>query len=384
MKESGKNKIVYATGSRADYGIVRKYLKYLKNDDNIDISLLVTGTHLSYEHGYSIAEIKKDGYKIAKEISLDLHQLGKENITAALATVVKESGNFFAKNEFELLILLGDRYEILGVAIAAAINGIPILHLHGGEQTLGNYDEFIRHSITKMSAFHFTSTEEYRRRVIQMGENPNNVFNVGALGAENCLSYDFSEVIDQVRALHDEKYFVVVFHPETASGKDPIKQVDELFKALLQLPQEYKLVVIGTNADTGADKLQERILAFQEKSQCVYFQNLNSSSYLDLIAHAQGLIGNSSSGIIEAPTLGTYTVNIGDRQLGRIRASSVFDVPCQCEDILNAVLILCNKPKGETIKNPYYQKNVSLKCYKKTKEILRLLPLAPKIFYDYK
>ena len=283
-KNTRKYKIVYATGSRADYGIVRKYLSFLNHDTNIELSLLVTGTHLSSKYGYSIQEIESDGYSIVRTIPLGLQKLDKEDVTDAMAEVIKESGAFFAKNECSLLIVLGDRYEIFGVAAAAAINGVPILHLHGGEKTLGNYDEFLRHSITKMSTFHFTSTEEYRRRVIQMGENPDFVFNMGVMGAENCLLYDSSRVINEIKELHDTKYFVVVFHPETASGCDSFQQLCELTNALAEIPRDYKIVIIGSNADTGADKIHDGLLAFQKDRKSFFFQNLQADSYLDLIA----------------------------------------------------------------------------------------------------
>ena len=383
MQEQQKHTIIYATGSRADYGIVRKYLKFLNEDKNIQLSLLVTGTHLSPKHGYSIQEIEADGYTIVKTIPLDLQKLEQEDVTDAMAKVIKESGAFFATSKCSLLIVLGDRYEIFGVAAAAAINGIPILHLHGGEKTLGNYDEFLRHSITKMSTFHFTSTEEYRRRVIQMGENPSFVFNMGAMGTENCLLYDSSRVIDEIKKLHNERYLVVVFHPETASGCDAFQQLCELTNALVQVPEDYKIVIIGSNADTGADKIHDGLLSFQKKRECYFFQNLQADSYLDLIAHAQAIIGNSSSGIIEAPTLGTYTINIGKRQEGRVRASSVIDVSCKSEDILQAILFVCGRrEQGEKIENPYYQKDVARRCYIKTKELIAQLPLTAKNFYD--
>ena len=183
-------KVAYATGSRADYGIVKNYLKLLDDDKEIAFSLLVTGSHLENKFGHSIDIIKQDGFKIELEVPLNIENSNNANVIHSMAIALDSFGKYFEQHDFDLLIILGDRYEMMAVAIAASMQKIPILHLHGGEVTFGNYDEFIRHSITKMSQYHFTSTEVYRKRVIQLGENPERVFYLGALGAENCCKID--------------------------------------------------------------------------------------------------------------------------------------------------------------------------------------------------
>ena len=197
----GKYRVAYATGSRADYGIVKNFLRLLDNDKDIEFSVLVTGSHLEDKFGHSVDIIRQDGFKIDLEIPLNIENDSNANVMHCMATALDCFGNYFENNKFDLLIILGDRYEMMAVAIAAAMQRIPILHLHGGEVTYGNYDEFIRHSITKMSQYHFTSTEEYRKRVIQLGEDPKRVFYLGALGAENCCKIDEEKVIEKVKEL---------------------------------------------------------------------------------------------------------------------------------------------------------------------------------------
>lgn len=187
MDTSTKNKVAFATGSRADYGIVRRYLKLLDDDPAIDLSILVTGALLEQAYGHQVDIVKEDGFSIGVEVPLGIDSLSEIGVAHSMARALEGFSAHFADNKYDLLIILGDRYEMLSVATAAAMQRIPILHIHGGEATFANYDEFIRHAITKMSLYHFTATEEYRRRVIQLGEEPDRVFNLGALGAEIVL-----------------------------------------------------------------------------------------------------------------------------------------------------------------------------------------------------
>ena len=274
---------------------------------------------------------------------------------------------------------------MLAVAIAAAMQRIPILHLHGGEVTAGNYDEFIRHSISKMSTFHFTSTEVYRRRVIQLGEHPEHVYYMGALGAENCRFINGDAVLPAVKALPEKGYAVVAFHPETLTHTDPKAQVQEVLQALSALEGRYELVFIGTNADTGSDSIRTAWRTYVA-THCGahYFESLGSDSYMYLLAHALCLIGNSSSGIIEAPSLGIFTVNIGDRQRGRVCADSVLHTPCKAAQIAQALREAEQRSKGDkVIKNPYDKEHTAERYYLKTKEILHGgVSNAPKDFYD--
>ena len=383
-----KFKVVFATGSRADYGIMRNYLRCLDEDERIDLSLLVTGALLSPKFGRQVELIYRDGFKIAKEIELKLDSDSNKGITHAMAVALDKFGAYFCDNKPDLLIILGDRYEMLSVAIAAAMNRIPILHIHGGELTYGNYDEFIRHSITKMSLFHFTATEEYRQRVIQLGEAPERVFNLGALGAENCLHIDEAMVPIEIQQMKDEKYFVVLFHPETLTNVSVEYQIEEVLTAIDKY-KEYKFAFIGTNADTHSDFIRNRVKAYVlANANCIYFENLPTDGYHYLVQHAFALIGNSSSGLIEVPSLGTYTINIGDRQAGRSRGNSVLDVVCNSSAISGAMDRVISNDAIDDIVNPYYQNNTVQRYFDNTVNLLdrlkKKLCISPKKFYDLK
>lgn len=377
-------KVAYATGSRADYGIVKNYLKLLDDDKEIAFSLLVTGSHLENKFGHSIDIIKQDGFKIELEVPLNIQNSNNANVIHSMAIALDSFGKYFEQHDFDLLIILGDRYEMMAVAIAASMQKIPILHLHGGEVTFGNYDEFIRHSITKMSQYHFTSTEVYRKRVIQLGENPERVFYLGALGAENCCKIDKKRVVEDVKVRSSQKYWVIAFHPETLTDMKMEDQVEEVLLALKKFSDNINVVFIGTNADTKSDIIRSAWLNYVKNNvNAYYYENLNVDSFLYLVKNSIALIGNSSSGIIETPSLGKYTINIGDRQKGRVHGSSVIDVTCNANEISQAMKHVINRiRKNEKISNPYYVENSAKNYYEKTKEILEKGISIIKEFYD--
>lgn len=378
-------KIAFVTGSRADYGIMRRYLELLNKDKNIDLSILVTGALLDDKYGHQVNLIERDGFKIAVKIKTNIDTSSNKAIIDNMAETLSLFGEYFSMNAYDMLIILGDRYEMLSVATAAAMQRVPILHIHGGEATYGNYDEFIRHCITKMSLYHYTSTSEYRNRVIQLGEQPQNVFYVGALGAENCLFIDETNVPDEVKNLETKKYFVVLFHPETLTDVDVIEQMHELLDAIDEY-LEYDYVFLGTNADTYADKIRNEVKKYVENhSNTLYFENLHTDAYHYLLKNGIALIGNSSSGIIEAPSLGIYTINIGDRQSGRVRGNSVIDIKCSKECIVNAMHNVTDNYKDIKPINPYYKENTADVYYDTTIKLLGRLKEdmgQPKVFYD--
>lgn len=380
-------KIAFATGSRADYGIMRAFLSLLQNDPDTELSILVTGALLDRKYGRQVELIRKDGFDISAEIEIPLDNRDNRGVLYAMASATSGFAEHFADNSYDLLMILGDRYEMLSVATAAAMQRVPILHIHGGEATYGNYDEFIRHAITKMSLYHFTATDEYRRRVIQLGEQPDRVWWLGALGAQNCLSIDMSNVPQSVKELPQKEYFVVLFHPETLTGVSNLDQINELLSAVEQYPQ-YRFAFIGSNADTGSDIIRDRVHGFvKNNSNAVYFENLHSDGYHALVKNSVCLVGNSSSGIIEAPSLGVYTVNIGDRQKGRVRGNSIIDVECKKELICGAIDTVLEKYKTVEPQNPYYKPDTANEYFKTTKQILGRIDSdikEPKIFYDIK
>lgn len=380
-------KIVYVTSSRADYGIVRQFLKLLNHDIDVELKIIATGALLDKEYGHQVDLIYEDGFVVDSEIYVELNSSSNTEIIFSMAEIMRKFADYFDKNHFDLLIILGDRYEMLSVAISAAMEQIPILHIHGGEATYGNYDEFIRHCITKMGLYHFTATEEYRRRVIQLGEHPNRVFWLGALGAENCLTIDEAHVPISVKQLKMKSYFVILFHPETLTKNDVYAQVRSLFDAI-ECYESYKYIFLGTNADTNSNIIRREVKKYVKNSKnSIYFENLHSDAYHYLLKNSICLIGNSSSGIIEAPSLGIYTINIGERQCGRVRGNSIIDVGFEKNEIIAAiekVLQLYNSIKPI---NPYYKKNTAYNYYCKTKELISRITedtKVPKIFYDTK
>jgi len=378
--------VLFATGSRADYGIVRHYLSLLNNDPAICLSIIVTGALLSPEYGHQVELIYKDGFKVTEEVQIPINPSSNQGVVDSMAVAMSKFGEFFENNKPDLLIILGDRYEMLSVATAAAMNRIPILHLHGGEATFGNYDEFIRHSITKMSLFHFTATEEFRNRVIQLGESPDRVYNLGALGAENCLTIVEEEVPDEIKELRGKRYFTILFHPETLTNIRVEDQMEELLAAVDQFSQ-FRFIFLGSNADTNSNIIRNKVREYvAQNDNCEYFENLPTAGYHYLLKYSLGLIGNSSSGLIEAPSLGVFTINIGDRQEGRVRGNSVIDVRCVKHELTEAIKRVCEIRSNIKIINPYYKKDTAKNYYNKTKEIIHKIEEGinehPKKFYD--
>lgn len=375
-------KVAFATGSRADYGIVRNYLKLLNNNPQIDLSILVTGALLSEKYGSAISIIENDGFNIALKNNVEQATSSITDTINIMAEVLKGFGKHFASHKYDLLIILGDRYEIYSVAIAASMQHIPILHLHGGEITLANYDEFIRHSITKMAQFHITSTEEYRHRVIQLGEKPENVYYLGALGAENCLEIDLSNVPEDIK--QQEINFCVLFHPETLNDINPAQQMEEVLCAIEPYVSKYHFLFIGSNADTYSDGIVNKSIQFCEKhSNCYFYKNLHPDAYHYILKQSYALIGNSSSGIIEAPSLGCRTINIGDRQTGRVKGDSIIDVRCDRLGIMHAIDQAIKTSHFAITDTPYYKSNSAMEYYNTTCSILnRLSGLSYKEFHD--
>ncbi|HFS4305118.1 TPA: UDP-N-acetylglucosamine 2-epimerase, partial [Escherichia coli] len=381
-----KRKLLYVTGSRAEYGIMKRLLKSLKDDPDIDLSIIATGMHCDSEYGYTYKTIENDGFLIEKLIDLQLKNKTNADVLKTMSICQQAFGEHFQEKKYDAVIILGDRYEIFSVAVAASMHNLPIIHLHGGEKTLGNYDEFIRHSITKMSRLHLVSTDEYRKRVIQLGEDPNCVFNVGALGAENSLQLELpskKELENKYGGLN-RKYFVVVFHPETLSTLPVREQYLELLEALASFSEEYDYIFIGSNADTGSEQIREMTLDFCRVYGCRYMISVRPEEYLALIKYSYGLIGNSSSGLIEVPSLKVPTINIGDRQTGRVRGDSVIDTICKKESIECAIAYSQQKSFIERVKNahnPYYNNDVMNSIVKIIKDFLTYEKLGYKDFY---
>ena len=382
-------KIGVLTATRAEYGLLYWLMKEIQVEPALELKLVVMGTHLSKLYGNTINEIRKDGFHIDYLVDLKITKNDSKKATVnILARAANGTAQALKALKPDLLVLLGDRYELLGAASAALLMGVPIFHLHGGEITEGAYDDSIRHAVTKMAAWHGVAAEPYRFRVIQMGEHPSTVFNVGALGLDNIdklplLSKEELETSLDCRL--EKKTFLVAYHPETNS-KTPDKGFDCLLEALKSYP-DIQLIFSYPNADSGryniVRKLENFIASYPDR--CIAWHSLGQLRYLSLLQYVDGIVGNSSSGLIEAPALLTGTINIGDRQKGRLRACSVIDADATVQSIKVAIEKIFsfdfNRKLGKT-NNPYGQPGAARKVVGFLKTI-KYKGILAKTFYDF-
>ena len=330
------NKVSVVTATRAEYGILTPLIRALNKDEDIDLQLIVTGTHLSDKYGRTENEIIKDGFEIFKRIPILEAGNTAYDISLTMANAIKGFAEYFRDEKPQIVFILGDRTEMLGVAAAAMNERIPIAHIHGGEITEGAVDDCVRHALTKMSYLHFASTEEYKKRIIQMGESPDRVFNVGALSTENILNLPLiseKELRESIGIPEDMDYSAVTFHPVTFEVESAKEQIEALCDAMDANNDVFYLITMA-NADNGGDIVNKILNDFaMEHSNAKMVSSLGMVRYLSAVKYAKFVLGNSSSGIIEAPVLGTPTVNIGDRQKGRIMAESIIN----CEPDLRSI-----------------------------------------------
>jgi UDP-N-acetylglucosamine 2-epimerase (non-hydrolysing)/GDP/UDP-N,N'-diacetylbacillosamine 2-epimerase (hydrolysing) len=313
----------------------------LKNDPQIELQLVVTGSHLSPSHGMTIDEIESDGFAPIAKLPVDLSDDSKLATVKAMADVTSQIAKTLSSLNPDVVVLLGDRYEILAAAQAALILGIPVAHIHGGEITSGAFDDSIRHAITKMSSLHFVAAQEYAKRVVQLGEQPSSVFNVGSLGVENALASKLMNKSDLSKALNVElesPILLVTYHPTTRSTMSVTEEIDQVLSALENFSY-CTIVFTGVNADPGNAEVSTRIAKFVQRDTRLrsLHTSLGQSRYLSLLNLCDVVIGNSSSGIIEAPAFGKPTINIGNRQDGRLRANSIIDVGVAKQEIQTAI-----------------------------------------------
>ncbi|WP_034609049.1 UDP-N-acetylglucosamine 2-epimerase [Desulfovibrio aminophilus] len=337
-------RIAVFTGTRAEYGLLRPVLERLRDAPDAELLLLVSGSHLSARHGHTVDEIRGHGFEPDAEITLDLDDDSPQGVARAAAQALAGCAEALARLKPDRLLILGDRYEALACAVAASLCRVPIAHIHGGEVTRGAVDDQFRHALAKLAALHFTACEEYRRRVIQMGERPEAVFNVGSLGVENALTLSLpgrAELEAELQFCLGPEFVLVTFHPVTLDA-DPAEQARSFFAGLaLMLDErpELRAVITGANADAGGgavDALTHELVG-RFPGRILARPSLGQVRYLSAMKHCRCVAGNSSSGVIEAPSFGVPTVNVGSRQDGRVRAASVLDCPAEAEAVALAL-----------------------------------------------
>lgn len=380
-----KRKICVFTGSRAEYGILSDLMKSIDNHPQMELQVVATNMHLSPEFGMTVKEIEKDGFKVDKRVEMLLSSDTAVGTVKSVGVGMMGFADALEELRPDIVLILGDRYEMLGVAQSALLLNIPIAHLHGGEITEGAYDEAIRHAITKLSLLHFTSTEEYRQNVIQMGEHPDRVFNVGALGVENISNTEFlsaEEVGEWLEFDLGENYLVATYHPVTAVPGEAKAQTECFIRALEEVMDDVKILITLPNSDAEGREITKMLKDFESThpARVKTVKSLGRRRYYSAVKHSRGVIGNSSSGLLEAPSLGVPTLNIGDRQKGRARGRSVIDVPAE-ENAIRQGLRQCLSEEMRKVaarkENPYQGRETLQRIITQ----LATAPLGPKQFY---
>ncbi len=361
-------KICVVTGTRAEYGLLKELINKIKEDKEVRLQLIVTGMHLSPEFGLTYKQIEKDGFFIDEKIEILLSSDTDIGISKSMGLALISFSEAYQRLKPDMVILLGDRYEILAATIAAYTAKIPISHLCGGEITEGAYDDAYRHSITKMSYLHFTETALSSKRVIQLGEEPSRVYCYGSLGNDELskIVYKNKKQLENEISLSLENYILIVYHAVTLEQKDPSVFFEGMIKYLLNNFTNYNLIVIKGNSDSYGRSINQKIdiLEKENPNRIKSYFSIPRDLYLNLLKNADLMIGNSSSGICEAPSLETLNINIGDRQKGRERANTTIDCSSNIEDFTE---VMQKYKKGEyscflsNIKNPYFGENVAEK-----------------------
>jgi len=384
-----RRKICIITGSRAEYGLLYWLIKEVEADQDLQLQLVVTGMHLSSEFGLTYKIIEKD-FKIDKKIDMFLSSDNSLSISKSMSIAQTSFSETYNELKPDIILVLGDRYEIFSAVASAMISRIPIAHLHGGESTEGLIDESIRHSITKMSHLHFTATEQYSKRVIQLGEDPSKVFNVGGTGIENIKKLKLltkKEFEKKIKFKFNTKNALVTFHPVTLENKTSKKQFQELLNSVNDL-ENTNIIFTKTNSDADGKIINLMIDEYTSKNsdKSIGITSLGQLNYLSALKYVDFIIGNSSSGLLEAPSFKIGTINIGDRQKGRIKAESVVDCLPNKKSIEEAIKIIYSnnfQNHLKSVKNPYGDGCASKKIVNVLKSV-SLDNILKKAFFNVK
>jgi len=378
-------KICFITGSRADYGLLTPLMRLVKSDKYFNFQLIATGTHFSKRHGSTFKQIIKDKFKINFKINIKIGNDQPENICKSMSIAIDKFSKAFKVLKPDLLILLGDRYEIFAASAAALVHQIPISHLHGGELTRGSIDDSFRHSITKMSNIHLVSNKKHAKRVIQLGENPKNVHVVGGFGVDLIGKTKFRKkgiLRKELGIKFKKKNIIVTYHPETVIKSSPVKDFNEVLKAINKF-KDINFIFTKSNSDLQAIKINKMIDLHVKKNKknCYSFESMGQSNFLSTLKIADCILGNSSSGILEAPSLKKPTINIGSRQKDRLQSKSIINVKPSSESIIKAIKKIYSKDfknKIQKTKSPYGKAGASKKAFK----IIKNKNLGEKKFFD--
>ena len=375
--QTSKKKICIVTGTRAEYGILSQLMKKIKDDNETKLQLIVTGMHLSPEFGLTYRQIEKDGFFIDEKIEILLSSDTDIGTSKSMGLALISFSEVYQRLKPDMVVLLGDRYEILAATIAAYTAKIPISHLCGGEITEGAYDDAYRHSITKMSYLHFTDTILSSKRVIQLGEDPLRVYCYGSLGNDELtkIIYKNKKELENEISFSLKNYILIVYHATTLEQGDPSIFFEKMMKYLLNNFINYNFIIIKGNSDSYGRSINQKIdiLEKENPNRIKSYFSISHELYLNLLKNTDLMIGNSSSGICEAPCLGILNINVGDRQKGRERANTTIDCSSNIEDFIK---VMQKYKKGEynhllnNIKNPYFGKNVAEKILYIIKENL--------------
>lgn len=384
-----QRKIAIVTATRAEYGILKSLISEIANDSDLTLQLIVTGTHLSPEFGFTIEEIREEGFPIVKQIEMLLSSDSPIGVSKSMGLAQISFAEAFAELQPDILVVLGDRFELIPIVTSANIARIPVAHISGGETTQGALDELFRHAITKLSQLHFTAIDTYAKRVIQMGEEPTRVFSVGEPGLEKIASMNLLSKFELETSLGVSlkvKNLLVTYHPETyESIYFSVKSFNALLNVLNGL-HDTLIIFTKANADAGGRAINSLIdkFVYDNSEKAVAFDSLGKLRYLSALQFVDGVIGNSSSGIIEVASFKKGTINIGNRQKGRIRPNSVIDVAATESDIKAAIEKLYSEEFSEKLRqveNPYFQQDTSKKI-KETLKTFNLAQLSIKPFHD--
>jgi UDP-hydrolysing UDP-N-acetyl-D-glucosamine 2-epimerase len=383
-----QRKICIITGTRAEYGLLYRLLRAIKDDKSLKLQIIASGTHLSKEFGLTYKQIIKDGFIINKKVRSIFYSQGEISLARSIAIACMGFEQALKKLKPDIVVILGDRYEMFAAAVAAYTLQIPIAHIHGGEVTAGVLDEAFRHSITKMAYLHFPCIKQYADRIIRMGESPRRVFVAGALGIENIKRLNLLSKSGLEKALNfrfKRKTAVITYHPETLGKVSSQKQIKELLEAINPFKMDFIFTSPGAEAGSGIIREYIKKYVKKNKKRAEFFDSLGQIRYLSLLKYADLMIGNSSSGIIEAPSFRLPVVNIGDRQKQRYRCLNILDCKCSQKEIKRAIkkaLSTGFRNKIAKVKSPFGKGETSAKIKKMLKTILLDKDILKKEFYE--